>query len=157
MNVKVEELEEFSAEKFNGEPHLYLPFFDVASILCGGDPLRTPDSRHHGLSVIKRANHSTSIEPRPQMPVPVFPKNAHRLYHVMAGEVYAAVRENFRQAEEFGWFLPGAIGDHVTVVSEAEFHQRAAVLFLVGLMRGVLHVLITKRSNNVGTHQGRPH
>ena len=25
MNVKVE-LEEFSAEKFNGEPHLYLPF-----------------------------------------------------------------------------------------------------------------------------------
>ena len=90
------------------------------------------------------------------MPLPLTPKNAHRLY-VMASEAYAAVRENFRQAEEFGWFLPGAIGDHVTVVFEAEGHQRAAVLLLVGLVRGVLHVLITKRSNDVSRHQGRPH
>ena len=73
----------------------------------------------------------------------------------MTSEVYVAVRENFRQAEEYGWFLPGKTGDHCTLVFERADHKHAAVLVLIGLMQNEPHVLITKRSNNVRTHKGR--
>lgn len=74
---------------------------------------------------------------------------------IMTREVYAEIRGNFRQAEEYGWFLPGTTGDHATLVFEKADHKHAAVLFLIGLVQNEPHVLITKRSNNVRTHKGR--
>ena len=68
-----------------------------------------------------------------------------------------AVRANFKRVEEYGWFLPG----EYTTLSGVRLpgkpsYRKAAVIFLIGRGRDGLQVLITKRSNKVATHTGRP-
>ena len=73
-----------------------------------------------------------------------------------------SVRERFRDAENRGWFSPGEANISFPIDASGkprkgkEKHKRAAVLFLIGCRErsSQFHVLITKRSTQVGSHIG---
>lgn len=86
--------------------------------------------------------------------------------------VYSTVRENFKRIQDFGWYLPShhsiasfkLLNGDTSVSSESGlegesstrlFYRRAAVLFLLSMWKGELHVLMTKRSQAVRTHKGK--
>ena len=86
--------------------------------------------------------------------------------------LYSTVRENFKCVQEFGWYLPNhhsrstycyePIGgdslppsDNVSSTPAILDYRQAAVLFLLSLYKGKLHVLMTKRSTAVRTHKGK--
>ena len=68
------------------------------------------------------------------------------------------VRERFKRVEEFGWFLPEEYGTISTpgLPANYKYYKKAAVACVIARGRNGLQVLVTKRSNKVGTHAGRP-
>lgn len=69
-------------------------------------------------------------------------------------KLLAQFRENFGRLERLGWFAPGRLPVRVQTEDMGIGGAQAAVLFLIGLLEGEPHVLITKRSQNVTTHAG---
>ena len=75
---------------------------------------------------------------------------------------FSAVRERFHQAQTRGWFFPGEASKYLIDPSNdlpksGVKCKEASVLFLIacGAAPGQLHVLITKRSSEVGSHHGK--
>ena len=83
--------------------------------------------------------------------------------------LYSTVRENFKRVQKFGWYIPSHPFTHVYQPIRGDSlppsenasstpaildYRQAAVIFLLSLYKGKLHVLMTKRSNAVRTHKG---
>ena len=75
-----------------------------------------------------------------------------------ASSPYHDVYENFKRLQEFGWFMPAPSGSYFYATSDGDAlgYKQAAVMFLLSHHNGSLQVLMTKRSNTVRTHKGRP-
>ncbi len=73
---------------------------------------------------------------------------------------FSSVYENFKQEEEFGWFLPApedfSSAHYFFQIDDGdEKYKQAAVMFLLAEINESLHVLLTKRSTSVRTHKGK--
>ncbi len=90
--------------------------------------------------------------------------DAASLSESATSNAFSCVCENFKQEQEFGWFIP-AFCETSDIPQKLEDpliggdlkYKQAAVMFLLACINGSLHILMTKRSNTVRTHRGTTH